>query len=101
MSRVEVVDPRAHGAIEPFHGSAAESIRFRLIDAMRIVDDYNIGTFASGRTAYRGRDATTGTIIFEPLLLILIWTQLINVPPRVPGTTRIQSAAGTAHYPAR
>ena len=39
-----------------------------------IVDDYNIGPFAGGRTANRGRDAITGTIIFEPVLLILIWS---------------------------
>ena len=60
---------------------------------MRIVDDYNIGTFAGGRATYRGRDAATGTTVFEPALLVLIWAQLVDMAPKLLVPLRFNEAS--------
>ena len=79
MPAGEIVQAGGHGPVKPLHRPAPFGIRFRLVDAVRIVDYHHVGPLAGSRAAHRSRDAIAGAIVLETILLILITAELVAI----------------------
>ena len=80
--------------MEPFHHSTA-AVRSvsdgRLVDAVWVIDYDVVATFSRSRR-HRHDDPVAGTVIFEPLLLVLIVSELEPVAPALLIPVRLYQA---------
>ena len=93
-----IIEARAHGAVPPFHRRRSLRIRRRLVDAVGVIDDDVVAAFSRSRR-HRHYDPVAGPVIFEPLLLVLIVSELepaapaLLVPVRLNQTPAFQAIA--------
>src|ERR1035438_5185307 len=75
-----IIEARAHRAVPPFHRRRSLRIRRRLVNAVGVIDYDVVATFSLSRR-HRHDDPVAGPVIFKPLLLVLIVSELEPVAP--------------------
>lgn len=87
----QIIEARAHGAVPPFHRRGSLRIRCRLLDAVWVIHYDVVATFSRSRR-HRHDDPVADPVIFEPLLLVLIVSELEPVAPALLIPVRLDQA---------